>query len=382
MGAGGPETGRIWVNHTANRAWRALCAFALASATLAGQDRWTRIVPGHGVEFPRDHGSHPDCRTEWWYVTGNLSDPGGRRFGYQLTLFRRGLGDGPREGGGGSPRPGDVWAGHLVLVDVERGETRLAERLRRGSSSLVRAARDGLDLALEDWSLARDPDGTIELAAADPASGIGLALELAPSKPLVLHGAAGVSSKGFEPGNASAYATWTRLTTRGSVELDDELFEVEGASWLDHEWGSGQLGEGVVGWDWFGLRVDDGRELMVYGLRHSDGSAHPLSGGTLVERDGTAAPLALADFAIEVTGQWESPHTGARYPARWRILVPSAGLDLEARPLVADCELDTRSTDVVYWEGPVELTAPGTGRVLGRGYAELVGYAHGMQGRF
>ena len=31
--------------------------------------------------FPADHGPHPDFRNEWWYVTGNLDGPQGRRFG-------------------------------------------------------------------------------------------------------------------------------------------------------------------------------------------------------------------------------------------------------------------------------------------------------------
>ncbi|MBE0603181.1 MAG: carotenoid 1,2-hydratase, partial [Deltaproteobacteria bacterium] len=49
--------------------------FALATAPRA-------------FRFPDDHGPHPEFRHEWWYFTGNLKDPDGLRFGYQLTFFR------------------------------------------------------------------------------------------------------------------------------------------------------------------------------------------------------------------------------------------------------------------------------------------------------
>ncbi len=371
---------------------RAAMILALLSLPLpaqtAGNDgprAWRKIEPGHALEFPRDHGAHPEYRTEWWYVTGNLADADGRRFGVQLTFFRTGLGDAPpadARRADAAGRAWQVWAGHIALVDVRRGETHLAERLRRGSSPLVSASLERLDFQLEDWALVQGDDGVLDLRAADPATGIAMDLRLEPAKPLVLHGEDGVSTKGFEPGNASAYATWTRLETTGTLAVGGQAHAVSGDAWLDHEWGSGQLGAGVVGWDWFGLHLDDGRELMVYGLRREDGTPHPVSGGTLIEVDGTARALKLEDFEIEQTARWTSPHTQASYPAGWIIRVPSASLSLRARPLVADCELDTGSTNVVYWEGPVELSDPVTSKVLGRGYAELVGYAHGMEGRF
>ncbi len=60
----------------------------LAEEDTAGYARATE--PG-AIQFPRDLGPHPEYQTEWWYYTGNLQAPGGRRFGYQLTFFRRAL---------------------------------------------------------------------------------------------------------------------------------------------------------------------------------------------------------------------------------------------------------------------------------------------------
>jgi predicted secreted hydrolase len=213
----------------------------------------------------------------------------------------------------------------------------------------------------------------VRIRAFDRERSIGLELDLVPQKPLVLHGQGGVSVKGPEPGNASAYMSWTRLETRGRITFAGDTLAVRGESWFDHEWGSSQLGEGVVGWDWFGLRLDDGRELMLYRLRDENGNATAASSATLVERDGRARTFASREIAIEVRAR------AARYPTRWSVRIAAAALDLDVAAEVEDCEIDGRaSTGVTYWEGPVAVT----GSHEGRGYAELTGYAESIAARF
>jgi len=352
---------------------------ALAAAVPAGAAEWRSIEAPLTLDLPRDHGAHPDFRTEWWYVTGTVADGNGRSFGYQLTFFRQGLDPDPPVPGASALRARQVLAAHLAVVDVDRGTFHHAERVRRAAAGLAGFATDDLRVWLEDWEMERSQDGRIRLRARDLEGGVGVDLELEPVKALVRHGEGGVSSKGSEPGNASAYLTWTRLATRGRLEVGGRTFEVAGASWLDHEWGSTQLGAEVVGWDWLGLRLEDGRDLMVYRLRRADGSPDPHSAGTVVAPDGGVTRFDAGGFTFEPRATWTSPTTGGTYPTEVGVRVPTAGLVLEVRPLVPDCELDGRtSTGVVYWEGPVraEGTAEGTG------YMELTGYAGSLRGRF
>jgi len=127
-----------------------------------------------------------------------------------------------------------------------------------------------------------------------------------------------------------------------------------------------------VGWDWFALQLSDGSDLMLYRLRRQDGAADPASSGTVVSPDGTARHLALPDLKIAGSGEWRSPRSGARYPARWHIQIPAEELDLEIRPALADQELDVSFR---YWEGAVEIAGTRRGRpVRGQGYVELTGY--------
>lgn len=357
-----------------------LIGLALVVAVVAAEDpTWREITGPPELELPRDHGAHPDTRTEWWYVTGLVADDDGRRTGFQVTFFRQGLAPGEPPPDSSELRARQVAAAHLALADLDAGRFHHAERLRRYGGGLAGASTGDLDLWLDDWTMKRGADGVIAVTARDPDAGIGLELELEPTRPLVRHGDRGYSRKGAEPGNASAYLSWTRLAVRGRIEVAKSVSEVTGAAWFDHEWGSSQLGEGVVGWDWFSLRLTDGRDLMVYRLRRADGSADPFSSGTLIETDGSTAGLRRDDVAVEPLDWWTSPATGGRYPVRWRLRVPSRGLDLELRALLPSAELDgSATTGVVYWEGPVEAS----GSARGEGYAELTGYAGSLQGRF
>ena len=189
------------------------------------------------------------------------------------------------------PQPGDsplrarqAIAAHVAVAEIGPGRFRHAERVRRADGQFAGFATDDLRVWLGDWTLERRMDDTLVARASDRESGLAVELSYRPAKALVRQGVDGYSQKGADPGNASAYLSWTRLEVAGTLVLDGRELEVEGAGWFDHEWGTSQLGEGVAGWDWFSLRLDDGSELMVYRLRREDGSPDPYSSGTLVAR--------------------------------------------------------------------------------------------------
>jgi len=356
-----------------------IALLALAAAAVGHGEAWRQVGPDLGLDLPRDHGAHPQFRTEWWYLTGIVRTESGRSYGLQLTFFRRGLDDAPPGEGESSLRARQAIAAHFALADPQAAATLHAARLRRAVPPLAAAAVDDLAVSVDGWKLVREADGTLTARARAVEQAIAVQLTARPEKPLVRHGAGGYSRKGPEPGNASAYLSWTRLALSGTLEVAGRTLPFSGEGWFDHEWGTSQLAADVVGWDWFGLRLADGRDLMAFRLRRADGTASPFSAGTVVAADGSARPLGAAELEITDTAQWTSPHTGAVYPAGWRIRVPGAGLDLEVAPLVADAEIPaTGSTGTVYWEGPVEVR----GSVAGEGYAELTGYAGTMAGRF
>ncbi len=340
---------------------------------------FARADTAREYRLPGDHGPHFEYQTEWWYYTGNLAAPDGRRFGFQLTFFRRGLSPGPPPGGPGLAT-NQVYFAHLAVTDVARGIHRFAERWARGAGGLAGARGEAFAVWLEDWRVdSTSPDGhAVRLTARD--GPLLLDLDLESRKPLARHGDRGLSPKSDEPGNASHYVGYTRLVARGRLASGGDALAVSGEAWFDHEWSTSALGEGAVGWDWFSLQLDDGREVMYFQIRRDGGSIEPVSGGTLVNADGGTRRLRASDLSLGVLARWTSPETGATYPARWRLRIPPEGLDLFVEPRVADQEM---RTSFVYWEGAVRVSGTREGRaVTGQGYVELTGYARSMQGVF
>jgi predicted secreted hydrolase len=338
---------------------------------------FARATTPRSFRLPEDHGPHFEFQTEWWYYTGQVTTAQKRRFGFQLTFFRRGLAPGPPPAAGLATN--QIYFAHFAVTDVAAERHVSAERLSRGAAGLAGASGEPFRVFVEDWTAeATDAEGSsVRVRARD--GGLVLDLELQAAKPLVAHGDRGLSAKSDEPGNASYYIGYTRMAVRGRVGSDGGGAAVTGEAWFDHEWSTSALGPLAVGWDWWSLQLDDGRELMLFEIRRSDGS-RPVSSGTLVARDGQARKLRAAEIEITVLERWTSPHTRADYPARWRIRVPSEELELEVEPLLADQEMRTA---FVYWEGAVRLFGTSRGRpVAGQGYVELTGYARSMQGVF
>jgi predicted secreted hydrolase len=277
-----------------------------------------------------------------------------------------------------------VFLAHLAVTDVAGGRFTWAERVSRTGPGLAGAEEASLGVRLLSWS-AREEGGRFVLDAADGPLSLHLVLTPGASPP-VLHGPGGLSRKGDKPGQASWYYSLPDLAAEGRLGVPwvGEPIPVRGQVWFDHEFGSNQMAPDQTGWDWFGLRLDDGRKLMLYLIRRSDGTVEPASGGTLVEADGRTRPLGSGDFLVRVLDRWLSPRSGGRYPSRWRITLAGEGLELEVRPALTDQELSTdHSTGVTYWEGVVEARGSRRGApVRGEGYAELTGYAGRLGGLF
>jgi predicted secreted hydrolase len=200
----------------------------------------------------------------------------------------------------------------------------------------------------------------------------GLDLRLEPGRPPVFQGDDGYSAKGPEAGNASLYYSFTRMPAAGAVEVGGERYQVSGLAWLDREWSTSALGPGLAGWDWFSIQLDDGSDLMFYGLRREDGSMDTLSAGTLVEADGSLVRLDRESVGLRSGERWRSPVTGVRYPLQWTLEIPSLDLRLEVEPRIPNQEMDL---SVRYWEGAIRVRGERAGRpVRGSGYLEMTGY--------
>ena len=343
-------------------------------------EEWQIAVPEYDWSFPQDHWARSGYKTEWWYFTGHLKGENGRAFGYQFTFFRVGLLP-------DKPKLESDWVannlimGHVAISDLKTGKHYFSEVLYRAMpllggfghypNSLLAWSRGPVGTS-DQWTLSWNGQA-FDFGAVDDEKQVGFQLRTRPKKPLIFQGPNGYSKKGAGDSAASQYYSFTRLMTEGIVTVEGEAFEVVGESWMDKEFGSNQLDETQVGWDWFSLQLDDGREVMLYVLRDKTGAVD-YARGTVVSVAGDARYLTGDVFDIEVTEQWTSPQTQATYPAGWVV-------DVDGETLIVQPEMNNQENvgqlvgNLFYWEGAVKVLRDD--EKIGQGYVELTGYGKG-----
>jgi predicted secreted hydrolase len=344
---------------------RFLAAPVVLIPGLARAEEFAPVVPGMALRFPGDHGSHPDFRIEWWYVTGWVRAEDAAELGIQVTFFRHR----PRIAEANPSRfaPHQLLFAHAAVADARHGRLRHDQRAARAGFGLAEASEATTAINIADWSLAlADGRYVARIAAREFA----LDLAFAPTQSMLLHGDAGVSQKGPSPHLASYYYSQPQLEITGTVRIAGKSSRVAGTAWLDHEWSSEFMAREAVGWDWVGINLVDGGVLMAFRMRDGDGGAM-WAGGTLRPSAGAARTFAPADVRFRPQRSWRSPRTSIEYPVSTAL--EAGGTPYELQPLLADQELDSRaSTGTLYWEGAVRALS--AGREVGRGYLELTGY--------
>ena len=380
------KNGELRVKSVAARRAAVLCVFIIGCCVLTAgfssedvkprvestdREAWREARAGYDFSFPRDHAAHEPYQIEWWYYTGNLTAKDGRRFGFQLTFFRTGVVLKPENPSRWAVR--DLYMAHFAVSDIDGESFHPFERLSRAGIGWAGADTAAYRVWNGDWEVRLEgPDHL--LRARD--EGFELELRLTPAKPEVIHGQGGVSRKGPSEGNATHYYSITRFNSAGRLVAGGEPFEVTGLSWMDHEFGTRILEPGQVGWDWFSIQLDDGRELMIFQIRRADGSVDPRSSGTLIDVDGRPTHIPFGELSVTPGELHRSPASPATYPIAWLVEVSAHGLSLSVTAAFPDQELRAaESTGVTYWEGSVEVRGrAGDGLARGRGYLEMTGY--------
>lgn len=370
-----------------------LAGTLLLPARSRGEVVYPAVVP-RPLAFPRDHGSHPAFRTEWWYITGWLRDDAsaaGARdrgqaraapddpsavahdgdFGVQVTFFRHRPGIAEDSASRFAPR--QLLFAHAAIADPALARLRHDQRAAREGFGIVQASEHDTDVAIGDWWLRRNSDDTY--ATQVVARDFAFTLEFTPRAPLLLQGDAGTSRKGPRAAQASYYYSRPQLGATGTVTVGKMVRKVTGTAWLDHEWSSEYLAAEARGWDWTGINLDDGGALMAFVIRDRQGGAY-WAGGTWRDAAGRVTPLGPDDVQFAPQRPWRSPQTGVEYPVAMRLRVGAVAIDL--MPLFDDQELDSRaSVGTIYWEGAVRAVRDG--KPVGRGYLELTGYGGALR---
>jgi predicted secreted hydrolase len=187
-------------------------------------------------------------------------------------------------------------------------------------------------------------------------------LQLRSSAGPVLHGDQGYSRKS-DRGQASYYFSQPFFGVEGVITLQGVELQVTGRAWTDREWSSQPLAPDQTGWDWFSLHFDTGEKLMLFRIRHEDGTDYRT--GTWIRADGETQSIKPDEILVRPVAH--TTIAGRRVPTQWALQIESRGLFIEGAPLNPQSWM---GTSFPYWEGPIRIS----GSHQGQGYLEMTGY--------
>jgi geranylgeranyl pyrophosphate synthase len=174
-----------------------------------------------------------------------------------------------------------------------------------------------------------------------------------------------------------AYQCYPRVALTGTVGSS----RVRGWAWFDHQWGDldwfvgARPGGSLLGWDWFGVALDDGTDVMA--TLHRDLRTGEVLSRHATVREADGRTDTTDRFHAEPIEWWVSPRTRATYPVAWRLFFDDRDLNLTILPLAQDQEISIPGPARAIWEGAAAVRAERGSRFInGRGRLELYGRAH------
>jgi predicted secreted hydrolase len=349
----------------------ASCSFpgvVSSSAQLPVVSQQQQKVQLPPIRFPQDEAAHKDL-TEWWYYTGHLNatEPNGKphHYGFELVIFQGLRSDLP-----------PVYAAHFAISDLTRGQFHFAQQRQLEPHADIPdgTSTKGINEHVGDWSIV-GLNGSDHLVASMPDYAIDL--HLLSLKPAVLHNGNGLITYGVA--GFSYYYSRTRMAVSGTIVDHKQSLRLTGLAWMDHQWGN-FLSLGGGGWDWFSVQLNNNTEMMLYFIHNASGQTISTYAGYIDAR-GNDHLIPANELRVTALDHWTSPVTKAIYPSGWWLVIDDSLLhaSLTLMPQLKDQELVVyQSTGNSYWEGSVSIQGQDNGNaILGQGYVELTGYAHG-----
>ncbi|HVK04905.1 MAG TPA: lipocalin family protein [Armatimonadaceae bacterium] len=355
------------------------------------------------VGLPQDAGPHDAATIEWWYYNAFLTTESGKRYAVVASFFRTGLTKEKK--------------GHYLiysLADLDAKKKTAYSVLDRSNRELLKSLMPLVaQLKPEDpkplqllallqkdrlpephrafpgvakvttaprFSIALGEENRLEQATDDARTwkaalrGDDFALDLTlaqPDRPPMLVG--DVGKTGLNRPDDMFYVSLTRMAASGTLTRGEKAEKVTGVGWLDRQWGSSWV-VGDNGWDWFGVQLADGSDLIVYRIKDNATGRTLRTEATLLKPDGVQ--VVDRDVTFTPRGAWTDPATAIKYPAAFGVKLNTLGHALTMTPAFPDQTIPVIGIGDAIWEGVVNVTgrAKDGSAVTGRGYMELVGY--------
>ncbi len=316
------------------------------------------VLPNEHVSLPRDFKFHPKYQHEWWHYFAKLQARNGETYNVQWSYFRIAT-DERDTSGWQDPQ---LYISHIVISQGE--QVWKDQRVARGGIGQAGMQNRPFSLWIDNWNwraLGTTPFPGKLVVATDSFS---VDLNTRTNGPFVINGDRGFQIKHALQSIASFSFSAPFLKVKGSLNIDGQRIAVSGDAWTQKEWGSGLIGEGQQGWDWFIFNLDDGRALTVSRYRQHSHTPHIF--GTLSTRSGKVINLSEKQITIKPMSVTHLSNDKG-LPLQWVISIPEHEIELTTRINNSNMWLPFV---IPYWEGPI--LASGSNEAWG--FMQLTGY--------
>jgi len=305
------------------------------------------------IKFPEDEQRH-DHIIEWWYFNGNLKAKNGQTFSYMNCLF--------------ATKPDKVKISFLKTNFIK--ELFFSHYLLSNNNKEFKNKTN--PFCIIDSNSFTKPllwvnyDNSCLIEEVEPFKYhivndfIDLYME-SQKIPLLLN------KNGFLDLNVKTtyYYSLTRLKTKGLVKEKGKWIEVEGISWMDHQWAQTPLTDDDQ-WKWFSIQLDNQCDIIcfIYGNKIKTGHASMIDKNNNIK---TTSKIEINPKGIK----YKNKKTGNEYNLEYEINIPEFSISLKTTPFKKEQEMVFET--IKYWEGGIKVEGMmDNKKVSGKGFCELV----------
>ena len=332
--------------------FRKMTALALVGFCIPAMAK----LPYYPIQFPRDEGAHHanvpypvNALTEWWYYNGKLTSTKGRRLGYFVAAFHLNI---PF-----NAKSESIQQSVLMVQITDIDNQKVYGKTTIYPEDSVNFSTDALNIKLaDDFSLkqAGDTYYVKDTTVTDNGPTLKFDLAMTPTRAPLLVGKSGLIDM-WDDTNSYYYSN-TRLQTMGTVQVGDEVFNIDtetSASWMDHQWGDFIPTPDKAQWIWSSAQLDNGMDISVFELMDSQTGQPLWKLGNIIMPDNSRSYTTRINITPSLARAGGSP-----YPLTYRIIVSPLNLQMELKAMAPEQSANG------FWEGIHQVTGLYNGKVV------------------
>jgi geranylgeranyl pyrophosphate synthase/predicted secreted hydrolase len=150
-----------------------------------------------------------------------------------------------------------------------------------------------------------------------------------------------------------------RCDITGTLFIDGVEYPVSGTGWYDHQFGTltSAWANNNSCWDWLAIQLNDGSDVTATHLFSADKTAL-----WAIDVDEKGVRCEYYDIKLEPITYWQSTRTTCKYPIAWRLVLPSAKLELTVAAEFPDQECITLLSKPAFYEGRMKVSGTRNGK--------------------